>query len=165
MFCLATRFRVSLPPIGEAPSRRAIDKRLAPSVSATLPFRAARRVGDINYSTFNPPNAPWSRAFSVQPIFGTGQGTFFSLENSTSPTRKTIAESWYSVSYHSRATIQGALESSLKEDHWKTMPQSWRIETSPFRCRGPAIMSVDVRRLPWAINNEIVIQTVSTKDP
>lgn len=29
MFCLATRFRVSLPPIGEAASVRAIDKRLA----------------------------------------------------------------------------------------------------------------------------------------
>lgn len=32
-------------------------------------------MGDLNYITFNPPNALWSRAFSVQPTFGTRQGT------------------------------------------------------------------------------------------
>lgn len=77
-----------------------------------LPFRAARRVGDIDYIATNPPIRLCSmRAFSVQPALGTRQGALFSAGKFCLPNQENISKV-IGVSYHSRATIQGALERS-----------------------------------------------------
>lgn len=168
MFCLAPCFRVSLPPIGEAASTRAIDKRLAPlsryQQHCLFGLHVAWEISTTSHSIHrmhcgrapfpcNPhleqgkaPSSAWGTRLPELGEHYQRHGIYFLT---------TADQLSKALSNHLRRTTTGKLCYNLGESRYGFS----------MSMRFPAIMNLNFRRLPWAFNNEMVIQTVSNKDP